>query len=430
MKEKGRDRVDTVMGNTIDYYQLLSQLELPHPKESSRPLLPLTMKAMGAHSRGYRETLDWLTAQANGKRNRTDAAPIRDAMRLILMNLVEAMFTRCWVAVPGKQESYNPGGYLHDKLHLKARSVKACVDTLINAKPQPLVYKKKGYLDFRGGRNQCNKYFPTPDLQRMIWDAYVAIEEPIEPPYVEIKDSKVSINPSDYDCSRLMALNDFLKNHSWAGKGPIKLVYSQNPFRGGRLYTRFSQLPMRRIPLRVNTLLDGKPICEVDYVSNHPRMALVLAGYEPPEDIYTFIASLLPQPPDRNKVKAFFNRSLGASSKESAFNACKGEGINRGFFEALLKVTLDSYPNLKAWLFNDAGANLQSLEGQIAIEIMEKGMKAGIPVLPVHDSFAVTLEHEKWLKATMQQVWTETFADRTSDKVAPPLSTTYPTIIG
>ena len=417
------------MGNTHDYYQLLSQLELPNPKESSRPLLPLTMTAMGAHSRGFGEALDWLTAQAIGKRNQTDAAPIRDAMRLILMNLVEAMFTRCWIAIPGKQEAYNPGGYLNDKLHLKARSVKACINALMNVQPQPLMYKKKGYVDFLGGRNQCNKYFPAPDLQHMIWDAYVAIEEPIEPPYVEIKDSKVSINPSDYDYRRLTALNEFLKNHSWAGKGPIKLVYSQNPFRGGRLYTRFSQLPMRRIPLRINTLIDGKPICEVDYVSNHPRMALVLAGYEPPEDIYTFIANLLALPPDRDKVKAFFSRSLGASSKESAFNACKSEAINRVLFEALLQVTLDSYPDLKAWLFNDAGAKLQTLEGQIALEIMERGMEANIPVLPVHDSFAVSLEHDKWLRLTMEQVWTETFFNRLSAKVVPPLTTTYPTWI-
>lgn len=414
------------MGNTPDYYQLLSQLDLPNPKESSRPLLPLTMKAMGAHSKGFREALDWLTAQAIGKRTATDAAPIRDAMRLILMNLVDAMFTRCWVAIPGKQESYNPEGYLHDKLHLKARGVKACIDALTDVKPQPLIYKKKGYVDFLGGRNQCNKYFPTPELQHKIWDAYVAIEEPIEPPYVEFKKPDAAWKPSQTDIHRLTAINEFMKNHSWAGKGPIRLKYSEHPFRGGRLYTRFSQLPMRRIPLRINTLIDSKAICEVDYVSNHPRMALVLSGHEPPEDIYTFIASLLPKPPTRDKVKSFFSRSLGAKSKESAFNACRSEGINQVLFNDLLKATLDRYPNLKNWLFNDAGARLQSLEGQIGIEIMETGMKAGIPVLPVHDSFAVPLEYENWLKETMERAWTETVSNQTGPNVIPLLSTTYP----
>jgi hypothetical protein len=415
------------MGNTPDYYQLLSQLELPNPKESSRPLLPLTMKAMGAHSKGFKAALDWLTAQAVGKRNATDAAPVRDAMRLILMNLVDAMFARCWVAIPGKQESYNPGGYLSDKLHLTARSVGACMKALTEVQPNPLVYKKTGYADFLEGRNQCNKYFPTPDLQHMIWDAYVAVEEPIEPPYVFFKNPDAAWEPNGYDIDRLTVINEFLKGHSWAGKGPVRLKYSENPFRGGRLYTRFSQLPMRRIPLRINTLIDGKPICEVDYVSNHPRMALVLAGYEPPGDIYTFIASLLPKPPTRDKVKSFFSRSLGAKSKESAFNACKSEGINQVLFDDLLKATLDHYPNLKNWLFNDAGARLQSLEGQIGIEIMEMGMKAGIPVLPVHDSFTVPFEHEKWLRETMEKAWTKTVTDQAGPRVIPPLSTTYPT---
>jgi hypothetical protein len=414
------------MGNTPDYYTLLSKLDLPHPKKESRPLLPLTMAAMSAHSRGFKEALHWLSQQAAGGRSGEDAAAVRDAMRLILMNLVDAMFSRCWIAIPAKQTAYNPGTYLHDKLHLRARSVAACMKVLKNTAPAPLVYKQMGYVDFFGGSNQCNKYFPTPDLQHMIWDAYVAVEEPIEPPYVFFNNPDAAWEPSGYFVCGLTSLNQFLKGHSWAGKGPVRLKYSEHPFRGGRLYTRFSQLPMRRIPLRINTLIDGKPICEVDYVSNHPRMALVLSGDEPPRDIYTFIAGLLPKPPTRDKVKSFFNRSLGAKSKESAFNACKSEGINQALFDDLLRATLNRYPKLKNWLFNDAGARLQSLEGQIGIGIMEMGMKAGIPVLPVHDSFAVPFEHENWLRETMERVWTETVTDQTGPNVIPPLSTTYP----
>jgi hypothetical protein len=88
--------------------------------------------------------------------------------------------------------------------------------------------------------------------------------------------------------------------------------------------------------------------------------------------------------------------------------------------------TLASYPNLKDWLFNDAGAKLQSLEGQIGIEIMERGMRAGIPVLPVHDSFAVSLEHEYWLRKIMGQVWAKALANQIITGVVPPLTATYP----
>lgn len=409
----------TVMGNTPDYYALLSRLELPHPKES-RPLLPLTLKAMGAHSRGFKAALDWLTERAVGGRSGASRDAVRDAMRLVLMNLVDAMFLRCWIAVPGKQESYNPGGYLHDRLHLSARSVKACLDTLTSATP-PLVLKEKGYVDFFGGKNQCNKYFPTPDLQHVIWDAYVAMEEPIEPPYVEFKKPDAAWKPSQTDIDRLTKINEFMKNHSWAGKGPIRLIYSQNPIRGGRVYTRFSQLPMKKVELRINTLINGDPICEVDYVSNHSRMALVLAGYEPPADIYEDIKTRLPKPVEREKIKAFMNMSFGANDSERAFNACKKEKINQDLFNSLRDTVLNIYPRLDSYLFRDLGAKLQSLEGAIAIDIMLEGVKKNIPVLPVHDSFAVPIKHEGWLIETMQLVWSQ----HVSNPILPPI---YPCV--
>jgi hypothetical protein len=418
------------MGNTPDYYTLLSKLDLPHPKKESRPLLPLTMAAMSAHSRGFKEALHWLSQQAAGGRSGEDAAAVRDAMRLILMNLVDAMFSRCWIAIPAKQTAYNPGTYLHDKLHLRARSVAACMKVLKNTAPAPLVYKQMGYVDFFGGSNQCNKYFPTPDLQHKIWNAYVAVEQPIRPPYVEFRDHDAAWEPSQDDINRLTKINDFLSEHTWAGKGPVVLKYSQNPFRGGRVYTRFSQLPMRRIPLRINTLIDEKPICEVDYVSNHPRMALVLAGYVPPDDVYAHIASLLPLPIERETVKAYFQCALGASDKEKAFNASKRSRINRSLFNQLTDITLNNYPKMGPYLFNDAGAKLQSIEGSMAIEIMESGMEENIPVLPIHDSFAVPIEYEAWLVKTMERVWETTFRHLTSCTVAPKLKASYSSGLG
>ena len=48
---------------------------------------------------------------------------------------------------------------------------------------------------------------------------------------------------------------------------------------------------------------------------------------------------------------------------------------------------------------------MQSLEGQIALDIMYRGAKAGIVVLPVHDSFITTEEHEEWLFKEMEHQW-------------------------
>ena len=56
-------------------------------------------------------------------------------------------------------------------------------------------------------------------------------------------------------------------------------------------------------------------------------------------------------------------------------------------------------------LFKGVGAMLQSLEGQIALDIMEAGANEGIVVLPVHDSFITTIDKEVWLWEEMIKKW-------------------------
>ena len=56
---------------------------------------------------------------------------------------------------------------------------------------------------------------------------------------------------------------------------------------------------------------------------------------------------------------------------------------------------------------------------------MESGMEENIPVLPIHDSFAVPIEYEAWLVKTMERVWETTFRHLTSCKVAPKLKASY-----
>jgi hypothetical protein len=95
----------------------------------------------------------------------------------------------------------------------------------------------------------------------------------------------------------------------------------------------------------------------------------------------------------------------GADNEDTAFNALKRRRVNRERFNALREAALTAFPSLKGALFKDMGAMLQSLEGQIALDIMFEGVKAGIPVLPVHDSFITTANHEDWLREQMYVQW-------------------------
>jgi hypothetical protein len=62
------------------------------------------------------------------------------------------------------------------------------------------------------------------------------------------------------------------------------------PLTKAGLYTPFQNLPDRLARVRINTLIDGEPIAEIDFNANHLRLQLAVlhkqdAGDTPYEDI-------------------------------------------------------------------------------------------------------------------------------------------------
>ena len=100
-----------------------------------------------------------------------------------------------------------------------------------------------------------------------------------------------------------------------------------------------------------------------------------------------------------------------------SFNALKSSRVNRERFNALKEAALSAFPSIKGALFKDIGAMLQSLEGQIALDIMYEGTKVGIPVLPVHDSFITTVDHEDWLREQMYVKWMKHVKDGVKTRI-------------
>ena len=231
-------------------------------RRDHRHLLPLTMRALSASREGFKGLLDSLTNEAKGGRSSSDTAKVRDAMRLILMNLADAIFTRRWIVIHGFKASYSKGSY-YDKLFLGFNRVQDCLRVL---EENELVDKRKGYIDDEGNKIP-NKYFPTPKLQVQIWEAYFALEQEIKPPYVINKHDKENSDPNEV--KDMAIINDFMKGHTWASKGPIRIIYTRAPMEAGRLITPFQNLPSKKIKVRINTLINGNPMVEVDYKANH-----------------------------------------------------------------------------------------------------------------------------------------------------------------
>lgn len=129
--------------------------------------------------------------------------------------------------------------------------------------------------------------------------------------------------------------------------------------------------------------------------------AFVLQGLPLPTDPYRDVADRAGA--SRDDVKAFATKAMGATSQDSGFRAMYQDGYKKETLVRIRDGMLEQFPGIK--LFIGLGAALQTLEGQIALDVMYAGAKAGIVVLPVHDSFITTVENKEWLREQMTVHW-------------------------
>ena len=273
-----------------------------------------------------------------------------------------------------------------------------------------LVVKKLGKR--YSGKPTRTRIFPTEKLQMTLWSFFLESEQPIEPPYVTINEPTggygeviADLAEKHPDLADMTRINEFLKGHQWACKAPVRLVYKDTPFSSGRLITPYQGLPDRKIRLRINTLIDGQPICEVDFSANHLRLNLAViagedAGDTPYEDIGELAGDI-----ERQRIKMYTTIAMGSSSRDDARGACYREGISNSLFDVIEAAVLKRYPRVS--LYIGFGVNAQSLEGQILKQVMLEGIEQGIVALPVHDAVAVTQDSADWAKEAMLRAWFE-----------------------
>ena len=344
-----------------------------------------------------------------GKRKATDVARLKRHWEIILLNLVFAMYQRSWLLVPGDSKFYSQDNYWTRRLGLSYRPMKTIVDYL----------RDENFVEYREGKAYKDspvaaRISPLPTLTWLLWEYFLQIEQPIEPPYLIVNKpddgwEAIQSLPNDhYEIRELTQINEFLKDHSWACKAPVQLKYKNSAFQGGRLYTPFQSLPDRRIRLRINTRINGASIGEVDFSANHLRLNLAqngggYAGDTPYEDIAESAGFVEADGQGREKVKRFITYAMGSSDEEATRRLCHSNGIDNTQFEALVTSTQKLFPKLT--LFAGWGIYAQNYEGQILKQVMLEGLKENIVCLPVHDAVAVQQEHLKWAEETMLECW-------------------------
>jgi hypothetical protein len=384
-------------------------LNLPQPVDDMDHhsfLAPMQLRASSASTDSFAGLVGEFMAATQGGRSNRDKASLRRHWEYILLNLSKALLSRRWLVVSLTSNAYTKDYWLK-LFKLSHGATKAIVDYLDN---EGLVVRKKG-KQFKNGPLRT-RLFPTAALAARLWQFFLDSEHPITPPYLTIgepegKWKKVfnKLDAEHPDLIDMTTINDFLIGHQWACKGPVRLIYKHTPFQSGRLYTPFQNLPDRSVRIRINTLIDGEPICEVDFSANHLRINLAVmanedAGETPYEDIGELAAI-----DDRNKIKNFITVAMGASNRDEAMNACYKESIDKQTFEAIESAASKRYPKLE--LFTGWGLFAQNLEGAIIRNVMLQGVAEGIVALPVHDAVAVQQRHAQWAQDRMLEAWAE-----------------------
>ena len=346
-----------------------------------------------------------------GGRTKAAANVLKRHLQFFLLNLAGCVSTHRWLVISLKASDYSKDHWLK-KYRLKYDATKHIVNYLEKA---GLVVVKKGAK--YTSNPMRTRLYPTPTFAAQLLNFYLDTIEPFDGDYVQIQtDSKreavddnnwvKTVNglpishPDKVDMNRI---NDFLENQQWACKGPVRLKYKHTVFHGGRLYTPYQQLPDRRYKIRINTLINREPICEVDFSANHLRLAMAVlheedAGDTPYEDIME-----LSGVDNRNLVKSFMTKAMGASSKKQARASWYQDGGEKENFVGIEAAVANRYPALK--LFDDWGFRAQNLEGAMLREVILNGIEKDIVALPVHDAVAVQQRYESWAKDAMLEAW-------------------------
>ena len=409
---------EDAVGSAVPIHtKVIANQDFLHSLVSDQPLPPdddkhhffLKPKQLSRSSTRYSQFSDLLAFNvrgARGKRGPKQVASLEYHFQCILLSLSWAIYRRQWLLVALDNHAYSKDPWLK-RYGFSHTYTKAVVDYLEGTE---LITKKVGKL--YSSKPTRTRIYPTAKLQLALRNYFLEAEQPIEPPYVTINKPKggygeviAELVESHPDIADMTKINEFLKGHQWACKAPVRLVYKHDPFASGRLITPFQGLPDRRIRLRINTLIDGQPICEVDFSANHLRLNLaVIAGEDAGDTPYEDIGELAGIE-DRQRIKNYITIAMGADSQEGAKGACVSEGITHKQFDVIEAAALKRYPKLN--LYTGFGVNAQSLEGQILKQVMLEGVGQDIVALPVHDAVAVTQDNADWAKKAMLRAWAE-----------------------
>jgi hypothetical protein len=329
--------------------------------------------------------------------------PRQNELCLILTNLILSAFTFEHLAITTR---VTKGTYLHN-IGLTRRGIEAVTQLLVG---EQLCLNTRGGFKHKSdpSKSRATQYFPSPKLIQIgVEFLYEQIGDfDNYSPYEYLSTNRWDVN-EDKNIAILKTYNEFMRERSWACKAPTVRKLGVEPFTSGRVYTDYQNIVNRRVKVRENTLLDGMPLVECDFKANHPTMLSYLAGHEIKGDFYQSICTVTNL--DRNMVKEVVTKTIGATRKLTAQNIAKNSRtkLTPEIVTATLNAIETAHPWLKQFMFKNQGVYLQWLEGEIAMKMFEFGVAKGIPMINVHDAYAVNVNNKNIIEEAMNKYWYE-----------------------
>ena len=382
--------------------------EISRENQGKRFFISWTKKLEGDRHR-LDEAIEWLVENATTRLQKKSLIRYRLLCEVILLNFGRSMLSRSWVQIPRGSSSYGVGSVPHS-FGFSKRHVDMVLNTL---KLNDLIYEVKGAKYERDP--QLSAYQPTELFDSELAFCSLLSVEPFDEDYVRITKSKDGLSASELsqfrqDLTDLKLINDFLQDHDYPLKGPVKRIYSRNVGLAGRIYCDFQGLSRRVIPVRQGSLIDGESIAEIDIVASHPRMAVQKYHSEKiSSSFYHDISEELAIP--RERVKKFFQVALSSSGTEKARAAYRNwtshSSTDHDDLNAMEGWLSANYPRVP--LYQGISLRLMNYEGELLKQVMLKGVSDGVVVLPVHDAIAVKHSDVDWGMTTMKSVWESIF---------------------
>lgn len=357
------------------------------------------------------DTLEWMIEKLAestqpGKTQTTYIEANLNHWRTIVYNFIRSTATNQWLGLPGDSHAYKEGTY-YNGLGLAYRGTDRVLKELIR---REWITKELGKK--YQNKPRVNLYYPSAEFLSYLIDYAMFTDNPSS-----FDSSLLTINDPDLeyihfqwrrdhpDYLPLAEINEFARTQQWACRSAIKQSFKHTPFQSGRLITPFQNLHSRHYKVRINTLINGNPIAEVDFNANHLRMFLALNKRDVigDHDAYEPIAE--ESGVERKKVKAFINVGLNNQDFETTkyVIAATEPYVSHADSAKIAEAFSKLYPNLN--LHCGFALTAMQLEGLILKDVLLRGVRAGIPALPIHDAVAVEIHNQDWAKDAMEDAW-------------------------